>query len=78
MVYVAFVDYEKAWDSLETLATLEARHQQDIHPRYIKVKKDSCIYTSSIATDTLHTEGQKIPIRKGDLYSVLKTHLDRY
>lgn len=62
-VCVAFVDYEKAFDSVETWAVLEALKEQDINPSYIKVIKD--IYTGSTTTVKLHKESNKIPIRKG-------------
>ncbi|PIK38581.1 endonuclease-reverse transcriptase [Apostichopus japonicus] len=62
-VCVAFVDYEKAFDSVETWAVLEALKEQDINPDYIKVIKD--IYTGSTTTVKLHKESNKIPIRKG-------------
>ncbi|PIK54411.1 endonuclease-reverse transcriptase [Apostichopus japonicus] len=62
-VCVVFVDYEKAFDSVETWAVLEALIEQEINPNYIKVIKD--IYTGSTTTVKLHKESNKIPIRKG-------------
>ena len=66
-MHVAFVDCEKAW------ATLAARHQQDIYPSYIKVKEDTRIYTSSIATAKLQKGSHRIPLRKVS-QSVSQTH----
>ena len=60
---VAFVDYEKAFDSVETQAVLKTLQEQGINNNYIKIIKD--IYTGCTTTVNLHKESNKINIRKG-------------
>ena len=68
---MAFVDYEKAFDSVETNAILEALTKQDIHQQYIKLIGN--IYSSAASTIQLHTEGEpftpKRGVRQGDSMS---------
>jgi len=52
---MTFVDYEKAFDSIETNATLNALYEQEVHPQYIKLIQ--IIYTSASSIIPLDTEG---------------------
>ncbi len=60
---MAFIDYEKAFDSVKTAAVMQALKQQGVDELYIKVLED--IYRDSTATIQLHKKSRKIPIRKG-------------
>jgi len=53
-VSMAFVNYEKTFDPLETNAILEAFTKQEIHPHYVKLIGD--IYSSVASKIQLHTE----------------------
>ena len=59
---VAFVDYEKAFDSLQTQAILTALQEQGIKYVYIEILK--YIYTDSSVTVHLHKESEKITIKR--------------
>ena len=60
---VAFVDYEKAFDSVQTQAILTSLQEQGIEDVYIEILKD--IYTDSSVTVHLHKESDKIRIKRG-------------
>ena len=62
---VAFVDYEKAFDSVQTQAiiVLTSLQEQGIEDAYIEILKD--IYTDSSVTLHLHKESEKIRIKRG-------------
>ena len=60
---MAFVDYEKAFDSVETRAVLASLEKQGINEAYIRTLKD--INTGGYTTTTLHKESNKIAIQKG-------------
>ena len=60
---VAFVDYEKAFDSVQTQAILISLQEKGIDDVYIEILKD--IYTDSSVTVYLHKEGEKIRIKRG-------------
>ena len=60
---VAFVDYEKAFDSAETQAILTSLQKQGIENVYIEILID--IYTDSSVTVHLHKESEKIRIKRG-------------
>ena len=60
---VAFVDYEKAFDSVQTQALLTSLQEQGIEDVYIEILKD--IYTDSSVTVHLHKESEKIRIKRG-------------
>ena len=53
-LFVAFVDYEKAFDSVQTKAILTSLPKQGIEDVYIEITKD--IYTDSSVTVHLHKE----------------------
>jgi len=59
----AFVDYEKAFDSVETDLVLESLQEQGISSKYIKLIK--VIYTDNSTTVCLHNNSNKIKIKKG-------------
>ena len=60
---VAFVDYEKAFDSVQTQAILTSLQEQGIEDVHIEIMKD--IYTDSSVTVHLHKESEKIRIKRG-------------
>ena len=60
---VAFVDYEKAFDSVQTQAILTSLQEQGIEDVYIEILKD--IYTDSSVTVYLHKESENIRIKRG-------------
>ena len=60
---VAFVDYEKAFDSVQTQAILTSLQEQGIEDVYIEILKDLC--TGSSGTVHLHKESEKIRIKRG-------------
>ena len=60
---VAFVDYEKAFDSVQTHAILTSIQEQGIEDVYIEILKN--IYTDSSVTVHLHKESEKIRIKRG-------------
>ena len=62
-LYVAFVDYEKAFDSVQTQPILTSLQEQGIEDVYIEILKD--IYTDSSVTVHLHKESEKIRIKRG-------------
>ena len=65
------MDYEKAFDSVQTQAILTSLQEQGIEDVYIEILKD--IYTDSSVTVDLHKESEKIRIkrvvRQGDTIS---------
>ena len=60
---VAFVDYTKTFDSVQTQAILTSLQEQGIEDVYIEILKD--IYTDSSVTVHLHKESEKIRIKRG-------------
>ena len=60
---VAFVDYEKAFDSVQTQAIFTSLQEQGIEDVYIEILKD--LYTDSSITVHLHKESEKIRIKRG-------------
>ena len=60
---MAFIDYEKAFDSVKTSAILQALRKQGVEELYVKLFED--IYTDSTATLQLHRNSEKIPIKRG-------------
>ena len=57
------MDYEKAFDSVQTQAILTSLQEQGIEDVYIEILKD--IYTDSSVTVHLHKESEKIWIKRG-------------
>ena len=60
---IAFVDYEKAFASVQTQAVLTSPQEQGIECAYIELLKE--IYTNSSMTVHLHKESNKVNIRRG-------------
>ena len=60
---MAFVDYEKAFDSVEIRSVLEALQEHGIISNYNKLINDN--YTDNSTTVCLHTYTNKIKIKKG-------------
>ena len=60
---IALVDYEKAFDSVQTQAVLTLLQEQGIEDVYIKLLKET--YTNSSMTVYLHKESNKINIWRG-------------
>ncbi|MEG7522153.1 MAG: reverse transcriptase domain-containing protein, partial [Chromatiales bacterium] len=60
---LAFVDYEKSFDSVQTQAVLTSLQEQGIEDVYVELMKD--IYTNSSTTVHLHIDSSKINIRRG-------------
>ena len=60
---VAFVDYEKAFDSVQTQAILTSLQEQGIEDVYIEILND--ISTDSSVIVHLHKENEKIRIKRG-------------
>ena len=58
---IAFVDYEKAFDSVKTQAVLKSLREHGIEDVYIELLKE--IYTNSSMTIHLHKESNKIKTR---------------
>ena len=61
---VAFVDYEKAFDSVQTQAILTSLQEQGIEDVYIEILKD-IIYTGSSVSVHLHKESGEILTKRG-------------
>ena len=51
-LYIAFIDYEKAFDSVETSAVIKALRKQGVDEHYVRILED--IYNGSTATIVLH------------------------
>ncbi|MEG7522580.1 MAG: reverse transcriptase domain-containing protein, partial [Chromatiales bacterium] len=66
---IAFVDYEKAFDSVQTQTVLTTLQEQGIEDVYVQLLKD--IYTNSSMTVNLHKEINKIRrgVPQGDTIS---------
>ena len=60
---MAFIDYEKAFDSVEISAVMQAIRRQGVDEIYIRILQD--IYHDGTATIKMHRESEKIPIKKG-------------
>lgn len=59
---MAFIDYEKAFDSVEIVAVLEAIRKHSVEEVYGRSLE--LVYRDGTATIKLHTEIHKIPVRK--------------
>lgn len=62
-LYVGFIDYAKAFDSLEHSSIWMALRQNGIEEGYIQIIKN--IYASSSAKIRMERDGDEFPIRKG-------------
>ncbi|KAH7699433.1 protein F43G9.7 [Aphelenchoides avenae] len=62
-LYVVFVDYEKAFDSVEMNAVWNALDEQGVDPRYVRLLEEA---NEGCTTDiTLFDDPVRIPIRRG-------------
>ena len=62
-LHFAFVDYEKAFDSVETQAILSSLKNQGVEPTYIALLAD--IYFNCTSRVQLHKESKPINIKQG-------------
>ena len=62
-LFITFVEYEKAFDSVQTQAVLTSLQEQGIEDVYIELLNE--IYTNSSMTVPLHKVSNKINIRRG-------------
>lgn len=62
-IYIAFVDYEKAFDTIETWAIERALQNCRIHSRYIQLIQE--ISNQATAIYHLHDRMNKVPLRRG-------------
>uniref|UniRef100_A0A6G5AC50 Putative endonuclease-reverse transcriptase n=1 Tax=Rhipicephalus microplus TaxID=6941 RepID=A0A6G5AC50_RHIMP len=62
-LYIAFIDYEKAFDSVEISAVMQTLRNQGVDEIYINILEE--IYRGSTATIVLYKESNRIPIKKG-------------
>ena len=60
---VAFLDYEKVFDSIQTQAILTSLQEQGMEDVYIDIMKD--IYTDRSVTVHMHKESETIRIKRG-------------
>ena len=60
---MAFIDYEKAFDSVSTSSVLNALISQNINKTYVETLK--FIYSNATSTFKLHNNSNKVPIRRG-------------
>ena len=60
---MAFIDYEKAFDSVEIPAVMRALRKQGIEESYVQILED--IYKDGAITIRLHKDSVKIPVMKG-------------
>lgn len=59
----AFVDYEKAFDSIEYTPMFNALEHQGVDPAYIKIIRD--LYYEATSTLKLHKDSDKITLQRG-------------
>ncbi len=57
------MDYEKAFDSVETNAVIQALKNQGIHTAYIRTTQE--IYRNATTVLKLHQDSEPITIKKG-------------
>lgn len=62
-IYLAFIDYSKAFDSLRHQYIWRSLEQQGVQSNYIEILKS--IYKSSKASIKLESTGESFPIKKG-------------
>ena len=62
-LFFAFVDYEKAFDSIELYPLFEAPENQGVEAAYITLLRD--LYNGATSTLKLHRESDKINLRRG-------------
>jgi Reverse transcriptase (RNA-dependent DNA polymerase) len=62
-LYLGFIDYEKAFDSIKKFSIIDALSNQGISRRYINILNS--IYSDATACVKLHKRSCKFPINKG-------------
>ena len=62
-LYVAFIDYSKAFDSVSHCSIWNALHYSGVNQKYINILK--CIYANSTSRIKLETRGDEIKIERG-------------
>ncbi|KAI8428464.1 hypothetical protein MSG28_007275 [Choristoneura fumiferana] len=62
-LYIAFVDYSKAFDSISHTSIWKALENNNIHSKYINIIKN--VYTKSVSRIKLERNGEEFPIEKG-------------
>jgi Reverse transcriptase (RNA-dependent DNA polymerase) len=62
-LHIAFIDYSKAFDSIETCFLLKALKEQKIPEKYIRIVKN--IYDNCEASISLQKEGEKFKLQRG-------------
>ncbi|GBP33150.1 Retrovirus-related Pol polyprotein from type-2 retrotransposable element R2DM; Endonuclease [Eumeta japonica] len=62
-VYIAFVDYSKAFDSIEHDSLWRALTQQGVPKKYIRIIKN--IYANNTPQIKLESTGEEFPIARG-------------
>ena len=62
-ICLAFVDYEKAFDSIEFEPLFKALEHQGVNPTYIAIIRD--IYNGATSTLKLHKDSEKIQLERG-------------
>ena len=60
---MAFIDYEKAFDSVSTSSALNALISQNINKTCVETLK--FIYSNATSTFTVPNNNNKVPIRRG-------------
>ena len=60
---MTFVDYEKAFDSIESIPLFRALENQEVDPAYIVLLQD--LYNGATATLKLHRDSNKIKLERG-------------
>ena len=60
---MAFIDYEKAFDSVSTTSVIYALISQNINKTYVETLK--FVYSNAISTFKRHNNSNKVPIRRG-------------
>ncbi|GBP25145.1 Putative uncharacterized transposon-derived protein F52C9.6 [Eumeta japonica] len=61
--YIGFVDFNKAFDTLEHDYIWDAMNRQGVQEKYIRIIKN--VYTASTAKVKLEYEGSEFPIKRG-------------
>ncbi|KAJ0181257.1 hypothetical protein K1T71_003342 [Dendrolimus kikuchii] len=62
-IYISFIDYNKAFDSLEHDTIWKALKDQGIHSKYINILRK--IYANSTAEIRLEKSGPEFPVERG-------------
>ena len=60
---MAFIDFEKTFNSVETTAVLNALKEQGVDDAYINMLEH--IYSHGVSRIQLHTEGQPFHLERG-------------